>query len=137
MNKAIICDLDYTLSIPKDRDIYDFNNCLNDKINPFIYNILSNISTSSTSLLIVTGRELIFKDITVQFLKQNSIDYAKIYMRSNGDSRSNDIVKKEIFLNEIKPIWSVLFAIDDNSNVVKMYNEELGLNCLLVKNTQK
>jgi hypothetical protein len=87
--------------------------------------------------LIVTGRELRFKDITVQFLKQNSIDYAKIYMRSNGDSRSNDIVKKEIFLNEIKPIWSVLFAIDDNSNVVKMYNEELGLNCLLVKNTQK
>jgi uncharacterized HAD superfamily protein len=137
MKKAIISDLDYTLSIPKNRDIYDHDNCLNDKINLFIYNILSNVCTSSTSLLIVTGREQRFKNITIQFLEKNSIDYSKIFMRENGDSRSNEIVKKEIFMKEIKPKWDVIYAIDDNPNAAKMYNEDLGLNCLLVKNSQK
>ena len=137
MNKAIICDLDYTLSIPKDRNIYDVDNCLNDKINPFIYNILSNINTSSTSLLIVTGREQRFKDITIQFLEKKSINYSKIFMRDNGDPRSNEIIKKEIFMKEIKPKWDVIFAIDENPAAAKMYNEDLGLNCLLVKNSLK
>ena len=32
MKNGIICDIDYTLSIPLDRDTYDFKNSLNDKL---------------------------------------------------------------------------------------------------------
>ena len=78
-----------------------------------------------------------FKNITIQFLEKNSIDYSKIFMRDNGDPRPNEIIKKEIFFKEIKPKWDVIFAIDDNPASAKMYNEDLGLNCLLVKNSLK
>ena len=135
MKNGVICDIDYTLSIPTDRDTYDFMNSLKDKINPFIYNIISSIDTSTTSLLIVTGREEKFKAITKEFLIKNNITYHTLFMRKNGDNRSNEIIKKEIFINLIKPKWNILYTLDDNIATVKMYNSELGLNSLLVKNS--
>jgi len=135
MKNGVICDIDYTLSIPTDRDTYDFMNSLKDKINPFIYNIISSIDTSTTSLLIVTGREEKFKAITKEFLIKNNITYHTLFMRKNDDNRSNEIIKKEIFINLIKPKWNILYTLDDNIETVKMYNSELGLNSLLVKNS--
>jgi len=135
MKNGVISDIDYTLSIPTDRDTYDFMNSLKDKINPFIYNIISSIDTSTTSLLIVTGREEKFKAITKEFLIKNNITYHTLFMRKNDDNRSNEIIKKEIFINLIKPKWNILYTLDDNIETVKMYNSELGLNSLLVKNS--
>ena len=136
MENGIICDIDYTLSVPIDRDTYDFKNSLNDKINTYIYSIISNIDNSTTSLLLVTGREEKFKDVTKEFLVKNNISYHTLFMRKNGDYRPNQIIKKEIFIDQIKPKWNILYTLDDNQETVKMYNSELGLNSLLVKNSK-
>jgi len=35
---------------------------------------------------------------------------------------------------KIKPNWNIYFAIDDNPDAIEMYNNELGIDSLLVKN---
>jgi hypothetical protein len=52
-------------------------------------------------------------------------------MRSNGDYRSDEIVKEELFRARIQPRYSVGGVIDDRNRVVKMWRR-IGLVCFQV-----
>ena len=52
-------------------------------------------------------------------------------MREKGDHRGDEIVKKEIYDNQIKPIYDVMCVFDDRDKVVKMWRDE-GLLCCQV-----
>ena len=54
----------------------------------------------------------------------------KLYMRKDGDYRSDDVVKEEI-LNEHIPKDRVLFVLDDRQQVVDMWRRN-GLTCFQV-----
>jgi hypothetical protein len=49
-------------------------------------------------------------------------------MRTEGDHRSDDIVKKEIYEKRIAPQYDVVIVFDDRDKVVKMWRD-LGLLC--------
>ena len=49
-------------------------------------------------------------------------------MRPDNDTREDFIVKKELLDKHITPFYSPIVAIDDRSQVVKMWRDN-GVNC--------
>jgi len=126
--KAIIVDIDGTLAINEgQRSYYDYSaNVKKDSCNLMLQELLCNIE--NINIIIVSGREGsdICRQATVEWLDENHIKYDRLFMRSEGDSRSDVIVKKEIYEKYIKPRYNVMCVIDDRKRVLQMWNE-LGL----------
>jgi hypothetical protein len=49
-----------------------------------------------------------------------------LFMRPQGDSRPDTVVKRELFEKYVEPNWHISFVIDDRKSVVQMWRD-LGL----------
>ena len=80
-------------------------------------------------VLIVTARMRKWEGVTTRFLERTCADqftwWPHIFMRTDGDHRKDYDVKREIFA-EISETFDVIAAVDDNPNVVALW-EELGI----------
>lgn len=80
-------------------------------------------------VLIVTARMRKWEGVTTRFLGRTCADqftwWPHIYMRDDGDHRKDVEVKREIFA-EISETFDVVGAVDDNPNVIALW-EELGV----------
>lgn len=83
-------------------------------------------------VVIVTGREEKFRDITEKWLERHLGNYDRLHMRRDGDFRSDVIVKRELFESQIQSAYEVQFVVDDRDRVVEMWRHELGLVCFQV-----
>ncbi len=132
--KAILCDIDGTLALLGNRDRYDPTTG-EDLLNHPIANILKvydNQNLFPIDLVLISGREDKYRDITQKWLQKHGIThYKNLYMRKTGDFRKDYIIKKELFDLYIKGKYDVLFVLDDRDQVVKMWRE-IGLTCLQV-----
>lgn len=131
----IICDVDGTLAHMEGRSPYDGSKVHTDKVDLVVRAILNSfdIVTEEPRTIIVTAREEKYKDITVQWLQDNNIEYRDIYFRKAGDNREDSVVKQEI-LDEIikKEGCKPLFVLDDRKRVVDMWRRN-GIKCLQVE----
>lgn len=138
MKKAIIVDLDGTLADithrrkyvegPK-KDWKNFNkNILQDDINRWCREIIRRM-IHDHHVLLVSGRTDQLKKETVDWLSKHDVPYTALLMRDSRDHRDDTVVKKELYENEIKPFYDILFVIDDRAKVVKMWRDA-GLVCL-------
>lgn len=146
--KVIICDLDGTLAIHNGRDPYDASKCETDLLNQPVHNLLSqyieNASYGQQIIIVfMSGRSDEFRPQTEAWLCKyeygyliNDTNKAKLlfplYMRKQGDSRPDYVIKKELFDEHIRDKFDVLFCLDDRDQIVKLWREELGLTCLQV-----
>jgi hypothetical protein len=53
-------------------------------------------------------------------------------MRRDGDTRPDQVIKRELFKRRVQGLFEVEGVIDDRSKVVRMWREQLGLTCLQV-----
>lgn len=81
------------------------------------------------AVLFVTGRGEEHRELTERWLEDNGLYMFPLYMRPMGSKKPDYEVKKEIYLTDIRPNYSVLFAVDDRTQVVKMWRE-VGVTCL-------
>jgi len=130
---CIICDIDGTLALINGRNPYDDQAVINDKLNNYVSLILSRYKIMNIEVIYLSGRSEKARPGTTQWLKNNNLwDYnQKLYMRSNGDFRKDEIVKKELYEQYIQDKYFVEFVLDDRDSVVKMWRD-LGLLCLQV-----
>lgn len=138
MKPAIIIDIDGTLSDPSNRrhfvegdekDWKSFNNAMgSDAVNEWCRLIISRFEEDHR-IILVSGRSDEYRDITQKWLINNNIGYDALYMRKQGDYRKDSIVKQEIYNNNIKGFYNILFCIDDRQQVVDLWRS-LGLVCL-------
>ena len=134
---CILCDLDGTLAIHCGRDPYDLTNVLKDKPNIPLINILS-VLNLNYPIIFISGREGTeqckrdtFEWISNTFRPNTKSDIGwgwDLKMRKEKDCRSDEIIKEEIYHNEIEPNYNVIAVFDDRDKVVKMWRE-LGLLC--------
>jgi predicted kinase len=130
--KAIICDLDGTLALIGDRDPYDATESDKDLLNEAVANVLKTFSGKGYHILLVSGREEIFREPAVRFLEKFAVPYQQLWMRRAKDYRRDAIIKREIFDREVAGNYYVEFVLDDRDQVVEMWRRERKLTCFQV-----
>jgi len=73
-------------------------------------------------VLIVTARGSQYDKTTRDWLYKYGVPYTQLFMREVGDQRADVDVKRDI-LKEILQTWNPVHAIDDNPNVIALWQE--------------
>ena len=129
--KAVIVDIDGTLAHMVDRGPYDATKYHTDVVDTIIRDLV-NLLDDYVTIIVVSGRDTTYRDVTEGWLKDNDVAYKAIFMRPVDDKRSDSIVKREIFEDNIRDNYNVLFVLDDRNRVVDMWRNELGVKVLQV-----
>jgi len=132
LTPAIICDLDGTLALCDGiRSPYAFKLCYQDEVNEPILEILNTYWPAFARIIFITGRQEECREETVAWLKDKcNIDFGyDLYMSPNGEKRSSPIVKTEIYENNVKGKFNVLFVLEDRKKNVAEWRR-LGITCL-------
>ncbi len=147
--KAIIVDIDGTLSLATGRNIYDDSMIHTDRVNEPVKWLISQIfwnagtfqvgppydKIEEIKIIFLTGRagSDICHEETMKWLKKHSgVRDFTLFMRPEGDDRKDSIVKTEIFNEQIKDNYNVIFALDDRDSVVNMWRKDLKIPCFQV-----
>ena len=130
--KAVICDLDGTLSLLNGRDPYNAATCGNDLLNEPVAAALKMAKQQGYQVILLSGREDKFREPTVRFLDKHQIGYDLLLMRTSNDFRKDNIIKRELFEGEIQEKYFVEFLLDDRNQVVDMWRKDLHLPCFQV-----
>ena len=128
--KAIIVDVDGTLTKMADRSPYDWSRVKEDAINQPIVSLVRKLADYYT-VIIMSGRDSICRNDTIEWLNEKGVFFAEVFMRPEGDTRKDNIVKRELFDKYVRDNYQVEFVLDDRSQVVQEWRQ-MGLTCLQV-----
>ncbi len=123
---AWIFDMDGTMSLLNGRNPYDASTCDEDIANlPVVY-LLKAIMYQNPSdvVIIVTGRDGVHKQKTLDWLEYFDVKYEEFFIRAPGDDRKDSVIKKEIYENHIKGKYHVHGIFDDRPQVRRMWIDE-------------
>ncbi|MDR1896148.1 MAG: AAA family ATPase, partial [Prevotellaceae bacterium] len=95
--KAIICDLDGTLALIGNRDPYNASQSDKDHLNESVACVLKTFAANGYNILLLSGREEIFREPTLRFLTKFAVPYHQLWMRKAKDFRKDAVIKREIF----------------------------------------
>lgn len=136
--KAVIFDLDGTLAINTHRSPFDLEKCIDDAPNTRVVELFKMYRAAGYKCITVSGRESGTKDepikyrvMTLKWLMNNGLSPDQHWQRKQGDQRSDDIVKEEIFWSNIVSMYDVKLAVDDRDQVVEMWRR-IGIDCFQV-----
>lgn len=129
--KAWIFDIDGTIALHNGRSPYDWTRVEEDVVNAPVRVILNLYLVLGFDIILVSGRDAACRPQTEAWLDEHKIVYRELYMRPEGDTRNDAIVKLEIFRDEIAPRFHVLGVYDDRDRVVEMWRS-IGLLCCQV-----
>lgn len=125
-----LCNVDHRLHLvrnkPKNWKAF-FEALTQDSVNPAVSDILDRLCLDYP-IILCSGRPEKYRALTMGWLDANDIQYDKLFMRQNGDYRSDNIVKEEIYLNHIEPNYTIMGVFDDRQQVVDMWRSH-GLTC--------
>lgn len=130
--KAIICDLDGTLSLLNGRDPYDASSADEDGLNTPVASVLAMAKAQGYKVILLSGREQLYREPTERFLLKHQIAYDLLLMRTTNDYRKDNVIKKELFQQEIAGKYFIEFLLDDRNQVVEMWRKDLQLPCFQV-----
>ena len=130
--KAIICDLDGTLSLLNGRDPYDASSADEDGLNAPVASVLAMAKAQGYKVILLSGREQLYREPTERLLLKHQIAYDLLLMRTTNDYRKDNVIKKELFQQEIAGKYFIEFLLDDRNQVVEMWRKDLHLPCFQV-----
>jgi predicted kinase len=127
-----IVDIDGTLAINNTRNPFAWDKVGEDALNPAVAEMVETLGRTST-IIIFSGRSSVCRDLTVAWLKEYNINYKDLFMRPANDQRPDDILKSELYYQNIRDLYNVLGVIDDRPKVCRMWRR-LGLSVFQVGN---
>ncbi len=137
--KAIIVDLDGTLCdvghrvhhVEKvEKDWKQFNELMvHDSLNHWCFELMEALIDRGYKILFVTGRGEFWRGPTETWLLKHSVKYDLLFMRGILDRREDSDVKQDIYEQNIKDHYDILFVVDDRKSVVERWRK-LELVCL-------
>lgn len=128
--RAIICDIDGTIAHMGERSPYDWHRVGSDNPDKIVIDLLRR--HDDRVLILLSGRDAVCRPETVEWLADNRVPFHHLYMRPEGDTRKDSIIKRELFETNIRDNFDVEFVLDDRNQVVDMWRNELGLKVLQV-----
>jgi predicted kinase len=130
----VICDLDGTTAINDGhRGHYEYEKVGADKPNWPVLGLVRTVLDSGIEVVFMSGREDRCRDATLEWLTTHlTLRCApRLLMRTTGDHRPDDIIKRELFDEHIRGRSNVWFCLDDRDRVVRLWRS-MGLTCLQV-----
>ena len=73
------------------------------------------------AVLVVTSREFVWRDLTLDWLVAHEIPYDELVMRVVGDYRADDIVKAEMLEQLEADGWTVSEAWEDSADIIELW----------------
>lgn len=140
--KAIIVDLDGTLSDPehrrhlvagpgkKDWDRFT-SEAKNDPPMRHVIDVVQAMAHDGYYVLIVSGRDNRVREDTITWLAKHGVPWDELTMRPDGDYTEDSKLKEQWLKEKILPRYEILFALDDRSRVVEMWRRN-GIPCFQV-----
>jgi predicted kinase len=121
---CILYDIDGTVALKKsDRGYYDWKRVGEDSPNVMVINMINMLDLYRQAhdpdlrIIAVSGRDGICEPETREWLILNNVPYDNLYMRKQGDGRSDVIIKKEIYDAHINEKYNVVAVFDDRRSV--------------------
>jgi hydroxymethylpyrimidine pyrophosphatase-like HAD family hydrolase len=142
--KAIIVDIDGTLALRNNRSPFDYEKASGDTADFRVCDIIKALIESDRDyeVFFLTGREGTdeCRRITSEWINDHVYpkqghngflpkDNWTLLMRPEGEYLPDEVIKKKIWEEKIKPWYDVVAVFDDRDRVVKMWRDE-GLLCL-------
>lgn len=121
---AVLVDIDGTVALHEGvRGPYDTTKYHLDKPNlPVIEIVQHEYYDLGNKIVFASGRDEKFYGVTEEWLYQEvKVPIAGLFMRPEGDTRNDAIVKLELFDNHIRNTWNIKRAYDDRNRVVAAY----------------
>jgi phosphoglycolate phosphatase-like HAD superfamily hydrolase len=87
-----------------------------------VVEMLNNAVSDQHAILVVTSRKEKYRGLTSMWLAKNNIRSHGLFMRADNDNRPDYEAKKDM-LDKINRLWDVLHAIDDNPNVIRLWED--------------
>lgn len=133
--EAIIVDIDGTLAhMNGKRGPYEENKVdVDDPDHEVIYSVLAEKNYLDRTVIIMSGRHETCKEKTEAWLQKYGVPYDHIFMRGAEDNRPDDIVKYELYMNNVVGNYKVAKVFDDRDQVVRMWRKLLNLKVLQVE----
>lgn len=130
---AYVFDVDGTLAHMKTRTPFEWDKVGEDTLDENVASTLKGLQAAGFKIVILSGRDSVCQAETIEWLNKHTIQYDALFMRSEGDSRKDTIIKKELYFNKVFPSYKVLGVFDDRPSVCRMWRD-LGLTVFQVGN---
>ena len=128
---AVIVDIDGTLAIHDGRSPYDYSKVTQDKPNQDVVNLVNDLYSVGYRVIITSGRPDSVRAETADWLTKY-VEWDHLFMREEGDTRPDYVVKREILETCIAPLdCDIVGVFDDRNQVVNMWRD-MGLTCFQV-----
>ncbi|MEU4157596.1 AAA family ATPase [Actinoplanes sp. NPDC026670] len=125
--KAVLVDIDGTVALMSGRSPYDWGRVGEDEPNPAVITAVRAMHAAGHAIVFCSGRDAVCRPETEAWLDLFvGVPYEALFMRPEGDSRKDSIVKREIFDQEVRDRWLIVGVFDDRQQVVRMWRQ-LGL----------
>lgn len=129
---AIIIDIDGTLADNDHRSPYDYSQCGNDALWEDVAQLAHAMYHAGNVVILCSGRDSEFRPETEKWLDHHNVSHDFLFMREQGDTRRDSVVKLELFEKNIRDKFHVKFAVDDRDRVVSIWRQ-LGFRCFQVQ----
>lgn len=129
--RAWMMDIDGTLALMKDRGPFDWHKVGNDDVNGPVVHLMDALIVDNYKIVLMSGRDSVCRPQTLKWLKYNQMDFHALFMRPEGDTRKDSIVKIELFKEHVAPNYWVEGVLDDRNQVVDAWRS-IGLFCAQV-----
>jgi hypothetical protein len=120
-----LCDVSAVIHLQAEPDDFGafHQACAQCPPNPAVVDWCVDHHSRGHEILIVTGRDAWTRGLTERWLSQHlSVPVGGLYMRSDGDLRSNVDVKREIH-GRLAVTYDIRAAIDDDPQIVSLWQE--------------
>lgn len=87
-----------------------------------VLEMLNNAVADGHAILVVTSRKEKWRGLTSMWMALNDARSHALFMRSDEDNRPDYEAKKDM-LNKILEHWVVVHAVDDNPNVIRLWED--------------
>lgn len=131
--RVVLVDIDGTIArMSPERSPYEWNKVgLDTPISDVISTINVLCDEGHVNPIYISGRDGSCEKETRKWLRKNNVissGYKHVlFMRKAGDMRSDEIVKEEIYYEQIHGKFDVMAVFDDRQRVVDMWRKKLGL----------
>lgn len=119
-SSAVICDIDGTLAHMKDRSPFEWSRVGEDVVDENVLSLLLLLG-KNYNIVFLSGRDSCCYVETDSWIKKHYPMQYKLFMRSEGDCRRDDIVKEELFWNHVADNYNVKFVIDDRPQMCRKW----------------